>query len=172
MRGKDIKVGAEYRVGYGARGKVLAKELETSSWSGTVRRDGVQLLILEPAHRAGEEVVYTSREVQEPWEDYAERKQAIELQKKMRSEVISERESKTQEYKTRLQSLGVKLKDAGFARWGNADTDNFDITLTLDSTEVERLVGLLATPEMLQRAAEMPETKEQDASALARLFGS
>lgn len=171
MRGKDIKVGEEYKICYGVRGKVLATAVANTSFRGTTRNDGVQVEVLEPASRAGHITVYSSRDVKEPWAAHAEKLRARELQHRYREEIISEREQRVDGMSSQMRQLGVEVDSLSFSRWGDLEGDNFQVTVQIGSDKLERLIAMLGEPEVQQRAAAIPADRPKSDSALEQVFG-
>jgi hypothetical protein len=171
MRIKDIKVGEEYKICYGIRGKVLATAVANTSFRGTTRNDGVQVEVLGPASRAGQVLVYASRDVKELWSVHAESVRARELQNRYREEIIAEREQRVNGMGSQMRQLGVEIDSLSFSRWGDLEGDNFQVTVQIGSDKLERLIAMLGEPEVQQRAAAIPAEKPKSDSALEQVFG-
>lgn len=173
LRGKDIEIGKEYRIGYGVAGRVLAKQVPTVSWRGTHRNDGVQVELIHPESRKGETAVYTSRDIKEPWEAYASRKRAETLRRQLRDEAVAARRNLVDGYEEKINSRGIQVERIDFARWEDMDTEDFSVTIRLNSQQVEKLIAALGQTEAQQNIADyQPPQKEQEVSALAQMFGA
>lgn len=168
MKTADIKIGESYKVGYYGRGRVLETRVERSTWrSSKSRKDGVKVFF-EEGYREGQEMIVSSREVDELWEDYQARRDAAELQRKISEQDRERMEEKAKQLSSVLSSLGVEAAEASASYvWGD-QTESYRASLELPEESLDRLLSLLDAPEA-RKQAEAVSTATSD--PLAELLG-
>ena len=172
MRSQDIKVGELYKAGYGICAKVLETRVENTTWRGTTRRDGVKVEIQEPESRKGEIAVYASRDINSTWDKYQREVRERQAAQHYRETIVAERKAQTEAMESGLRSAGIAIDRISFAQWGNLDEGNFQVSLSIDSLQLQKIIEMISSPEAKQRV-EQTEAKPaaETKSALEQVFG-
>lgn len=151
MKSADIKIGEKYVVEYGYCGKVLETRLELQGWSGSVRKEGVKVLI-QGGQRDGQEKIVPSRDIYELWSVREQREEERRLHQKAAAHDREKSEALTRQLKKALRGIGIEVRDSKVS-YGYKDGERSHYgAIGLDDSEMQRLITLLGAPEVAEQA--------------------
>jgi len=172
LRGKDIKIGEEYCIRYGIRGRVLGTCLPRKNYSGVQRKDGVEVMLIDSQGNDSHTTMYSSQDVKELWADRTARQELRRLKNEIRDQAYSACTEKMNDYEQRLRQAGIEVDRTVCSSYGHdVDPGAFLLSISIQSNQMERLLAMLEQPEAQQRGQQFePETAEAPSSALEQLF--
>lgn len=167
MKSADIKIGEKYVVDYGYCGKVLETRLDLTSWSGSVRKEGVKVLI-QGGPRDGQEKIIASRDVYELWSIREQREEEQRLLRKVAAQDREKSKALVTQLKQSLRGIGIDVRTCNTS-YGYKDGEQSHYgNIGLDDTEMQKLITLLNNPEVAQQASKT--TAEETPNPLADLL--
>lgn len=171
MRSADIKLGEQYRIGYYGCGEVLETRVERTSWRGSKpRKDGVRVKFLS-GYREGDEMVVSSREVDQLWAEYEAAKQDAELKRKIAAQDHDRMSDKVKKTQEAFEAIGITVKEANATYdWRSREQGEvYDAELTFSEADLDKVMALIQTPGAGERATQA--VSSATSNPLAELLG-